>query len=102
VWKPRLDNVYRLPKLRHGLARSAYIKDNQGVAETNPKATIAPQQTSLAGGWGPAGLPQNAKKVVRAPILLRPLHEEIIPNFVLDADQQSILACPASMRAFYS
>ncbi|KIW71267.1 hypothetical protein PV04_03450 [Phialophora macrospora] len=52
-----------LPKLRHGLTRSPYIKDNQGVAETNPKATIAQQQASQAAGWKHVELPQNAKKI---------------------------------------
>ncbi|EXJ62825.1 hypothetical protein A1O7_03265 [Cladophialophora yegresii CBS 114405] len=52
-----------LPKLRHGLARSTYIKDNHGVAETDPKATIVQPQASQAGGLRPIELPQKAKKV---------------------------------------
>src|ERR1700712_381311 len=40
------NGLDRLPKLHHGLTRSTYIKDNQGVAETNLKATIKQQQDS--------------------------------------------------------
>ncbi|ETI23319.1 hypothetical protein G647_05119 [Cladophialophora carrionii CBS 160.54] len=52
-----------LPKLRHGLTRSTYIKDNQGVAQTDPKATIVQPQVSQAGGLRPVELPQKSKKV---------------------------------------
>src|ERR1700749_375416 len=54
----------RIPKLRHGLPRSVYIKDSQGVAETNPKATIAAQQSSLAGALKPLEMAHKLKKVV--------------------------------------
>ena len=58
------DSTDRLPQLRHGLARAGYLRDNQGVVETNPKAFIAQPQDISQEVWKPSGLPQNAKKIV--------------------------------------
>ncbi|KIX10377.1 uncharacterized protein Z518_01459 [Rhinocladiella mackenziei CBS 650.93] len=52
-----------LPKLRHGLNRRTYIQDNQGVAETNPPATITDQHQKMGDGLRSVGLSEKSKKI---------------------------------------
>jgi hypothetical protein len=57
-----------LPKLRHGLQSSTYIKDNHGVAETNPRATIGAIHSKLADGLKQVEVVEKSKKIVRVPL----------------------------------
>ncbi|KAJ9612194.1 dTDP-fucopyranose mutase [Cladophialophora chaetospira] len=52
-----------LPKLGHGLTRSKYLKDNQGVAESNPKTTIDRRLDMSTDELTPLRPHQKAKKV---------------------------------------
>ncbi|EHY57471.1 dTDP-fucopyranose mutase [Exophiala dermatitidis] len=52
-----------LPKLQHGLAQQTYIKDNHGVAEAKPQATIPKDQRKLADGLRSVEVAEKAKKI---------------------------------------
>lgn len=100
------DLSLSLPKLRHGLGRSNYLKDNGGVAETNPLATIGRYENKPGDGLKTVGLSENTKKskLVCTQNFFMPLSHHMRkfnPKLLLDADQQSILACPASVRALF-
>ncbi len=101
-----LTLIFSLPKLRHGLQSSTYIKDNHGVAETNPRATVGPTHIKLANSLKQVGIVEKSKKIVRVSptkLLSLPIsHEEIISHFHLDANPQPILVCLATMRVLYS
>ncbi|KIX98120.1 uncharacterized protein Z520_06200 [Fonsecaea multimorphosa CBS 102226] len=51
-----------IPKIHHGLVRSRYINDKQGVAETNAKAILERQQSLLADGLRSVETVQKSKK----------------------------------------
>lgn len=94
-----------LPKLQHGLDRVSYLKDNGGVVQTDPQALIRPWSAHAPPSTDLKSLETRNKtsKIVRRPPFLgsHHPHEENLPKFLLDADQQSFLACPASMRASF-
>ncbi|KIW57233.1 hypothetical protein PV05_05811 [Exophiala xenobiotica] len=52
-----------LPKLRHALNQTAYIKDHSGVAQTNPQATVSRDQNMLANGLRAVGVADKPKKI---------------------------------------
>jgi hypothetical protein len=53
-----------LPKLRHSLAKAAYIKDNQGVAQTNPQAIVGKNGNALVDAeLKPVTVPAKSKKI---------------------------------------
>ncbi|KEF61748.1 uncharacterized protein A1O9_03318 [Exophiala aquamarina CBS 119918] len=46
--EPRAKHRKPLPKLRHGLDRTGYLKDSNGVVQTDPKALVKSSQTPLS------------------------------------------------------
>ncbi|EXJ72125.1 uncharacterized protein A1O5_04629 [Cladophialophora psammophila CBS 110553] len=52
-----------IPRLRHSLVRSKYIHDNQGVAETNAKATLERQHSLPVDGLRSIEVPHKSKKL---------------------------------------
>lgn len=57
-----------LPKLRQSLSKAAYIKDNQGVAQTNPQAIVGKTGTVLANAeLKPVKVQAKSKKIVSVP-----------------------------------
>jgi hypothetical protein len=88
-----------LPKLHSELQTKAYIQEKNGIALADPAQLVAADQRKLADTlWSVEDL-SKSKKTVCASWVLFNLYEEIYPNILLDADQQSVLDCPASLRA---
>ena len=89
-----------LPKLHSGLQTKAYIQEKNGIALADPARLVAADQRKLADTlWSVEDLSKSKKTVCASELVLFDLHEEIYPNILLDADQQSVLDCPAFLRA---
>jgi len=89
-----------LPRLKHGLGRNSYIHEKHGVVHVNPDLVVGKQQKKLADTLRTVDILEKSKKVVRPSLVSNFCcsNEEIYPNLILDADQQSFLDCPASVR----
>jgi len=83
----------RLPKLEHGVDRSSYLKDQNGIVRTNSILMVPAEQRRRADGLREVLRENGTRKVVSSSLLLtQPFsHEEIISQFSLDADQHLIL-----------
>lgn len=74
----------RFPKLRHGLDRAGYLKDDNGVAHVDPKALTASTQQETSTSLRRVDFPQKSKKIVSRdafPPLSILLHEENISQY---------------------
>ena len=57
-------NQRRFPKLRHGLGGAGYLKDDNGVAQIDPKALTASAQQDTSTSLPHVGFPQKSEKIV--------------------------------------
>jgi len=59
------------PKLQHSLAKAAYIKDNQGVAQTSPQAIVGNNGRNSASAELKPVVPQGKSKKTVSVILVQ-------------------------------
>jgi len=63
----------RLPKLEHGVDRSSYLKDQDGIARTNSTMMVPAEQRKMADGLREVLRESGTRKVVSSSSLFMPI-----------------------------
>ena len=97
---PELAERKAIPKLKHGLERQSYIREQHGVAQVRPELLATKEQQTLADRLRTVQVKKSKEKVRYKRVLcIRDIHMRKIHAKSLDADPQLIMSCPASVRA---
>lgn len=86
-----------IPKLQHGMDKSSYISEKNGVARVDPNLLVKKDDNKMADGLRSIEAKGKSKAVVSFIISLLfsvTIMRKIFPKTFLDADQQFILNLP--------